>query len=387
MQNNSINMEKKLVDLVFDRRKNVSKKGFGMLEVRVRLNKNSCKYFSISNCSPDEWEQKGRSFEVLNLMEKCEKILAAMNVLGKELNVENFNHYFYGEKLESTPPQKVEDSSNKNFIVFMEMELDGEELRHGTWKNKKVVIEAVRAFGKMNTYGDLTPKHILEFDTWLHDGTRSDVTIYGYHKKVHQWVRRLYQMDEIPRDPYKQVTLRRGKSKEREPLTEQELKLMREHHFMPKLDRVRDLFIFSAYTGLSFSDTQVFDFESMTKRKGDLFYIDGSRIKTDTKFFTPILEPAMKVLEKYDFKLPHISNQKANDYLHVIEAELKLRHSLTFHVARHSFATMALAHDIPIENVARMLGHEDIKTTQIYAKILRTTIERHSVALQEAIKN
>jgi len=56
-----------------------------------------------------------------------------------------------------------------------------------------------------------------------------------------------------------------------------------------------------------------------------------------------------------------------------------------FHTSRHSFATLALAHDVPIENVARMLGHEDIRTTQIYAKVLRTTIERHATALQGAI--
>lgn len=73
------------------------------------------------------------------------------------------------------------------------------------------------------------------------------------------------------------------------------------------------------------------------------------------------------------------------DYLHVIEAQLGFTKSLTFHVARHSFATLALAHDIPIENVARMLGHENIKTTQIYAKILHSTIERHAVALQASI--
>ena len=82
-----------------------------------------------------------------------------------------------------------------------------------------------------------------------------------------------------------------------------------------------------------------------------MYYIDGSRIKTETKFFTPILGPAMKVLEKYDFKLPKISNQKANDYLHVIQMELHIRQKLTFHGLWHSFATMALAHDVPIENV------------------------------------
>ena len=59
---------------------------------------------------------------------------------------------------------------------------------------------------------------------------------------------------------------------------------------------------------------------------------------------------------------------------------------LAFHLARHSFATLALAHDVPVEDVARMLGHTDIKTTQIYAKILNTTIERHAVALQNVIR-
>ena len=258
-------------------------------------------------------------------------------------------------------------------------------MREGTRKHKICAIETVLTFGKLNTYGDLTPKNIIAFDNWLHDGTRTDVTCYGYHKKIHKWVRQLYQMGEIPQDPYQVVTLKRGKCREREPLTELELNLMRNYKFEGKLARVRDLFIFAAYTGLSFCDTQTFDFESMTKKEGKMYYIDGSRIKTDTKFFTPILSPAMKVLEKYDYQLPKISNQKANDYLHVIQMELHFRQKLTFHVARHSFATMALAHDVPIENVARMLGHQDIKTTQIYAKVLRTTIERHATALQRSI--
>lgn len=124
----------------------------------------------------------------------------------------------------------------------------------------------------------------------------------------------------------------------------------------------------------------------MTEQQGTLYYIDGSRLKTGSKFFTPILKPAMEVLKKYDFKLPRISNQKANDYLHLIQAAMKLNKNLTFHIARHSFATLALAHDVPIENVARMLGHQNIRTTQIYAKVLKSTIERHAVNLQKAIR-
>jgi integrase len=153
-----------------------------------------------------------------------------------------------------------------------------------------------------------------------------------------------------------------------------------------KYDRVRDLFIFAAYTGLSYVDVENFDFDTMTEQIGDMYYINGVRTKTGTKYYTPILKPAMDVLRKYKFRLPIITNQKANEYLHVIESKLGIKKSLTFHLARHSFATLALAHDVPIENVAKMLGHTDIKTTQIYAKILHSTVERHSRALAASIR-
>ena len=94
----------------------------------------------------------------------------------------------------------------------------------------------------------------------------------------------------------------------------------------------------------------------------------------------------MEVLKKYNNKLPHISNQKANDYLHLIEVICEIHKPLTTHVARHSFATLALSYDIPIEDVARMMGHTNIKTTQIYAKILKSTIERHAGNLASLIK-
>ena len=384
-------MERQFVDVIYDRRKISAKKGLGYLEVRVYLGRNERRYFSMGQVAPEEQEELAHSDEVVRLVKKCEKIIAAMKVLDEDLTMEVFNSHFDGEerkpkvvKVEKATEEKP-DNSKKNFIRYMELALEGEELREGTRRHKVVVIDAVKRFGRLATYGDLTPTNIMAFDAWLHDGTRTDVTCYGYHKNVHKWVLQLFKTGEIPQDPYETVTVKRGKCKEREPLTESELKRMRLHKFNPKLAKVRDLFIFAAYTGLSFCDTQAFDFERMTKKEGDLYYIDGSRIKTDTKYFTPILAPAMKVLEKYDYRLPKISNQKANDYLHVIQMELHIRQNLTFHVARHSFATLALAHDVPIENVARMLGHENIKTTQIYAKILNSTIERHATALQRSI--
>ncbi len=377
-------MEKKFVDVIFDRRKNFPKKGFGFIEVRVYLGRNTRKYFNVGESTPDKWEVDAQGKEVRALVKRCEEILAVMSFLKEELNLENFDSHFYEEEQkEELSPEEI--CAQKDFIAFCEETLAAEDIKIGTRKHKQVVIDAVKAFGKLKTYGDLTVKNIQAFDRWLHNGERSDVTIYGYHKRLKKWIGELHRLEEIPRNPYKIVSVTRGKSKERQPLLESELKKMRDYPFDGKLERVRDLFIFSAYTGLAFCDVQSFDFATMTVNEGEMTFIDGNRIKTDTKFFTPILAPAMDVLRKYDFDLPKISNQKANDYLHLIQQLLGIKKNLTFHVARHSFATLALAHDIPIENVARMLGHEDIRTTQIYAKVLRTTIERHASNLQSAI--
>ena len=376
------------IDVLFDRRKLYEKKGFGYLEVRVYFARRDVRYVTVGTSTPETWEADAKSAEVLSTIKECEKVIAAMEVLGEPLTKDCFNKHFFDEGDEPEPEEQVVDERpNKDFIAFCEQALASEDLRVGTRKHKRVVIDAVIRFGKLKTYGDLTPKNIQAFDKWLHNGERSDVTIYGYHKRLKKWIGELARLEEIPRNPYKIVSVTRGKSKERQPLLETELKRMRDADFEDnvKLERVRDLFIFSAYTGLAFCDTQAFDYKQMTVKEGNMTFIDGSRIKTDTQYFTPILAPAMEVLKKYDFQLPKISNQKANDYLHLIQAQLNIKKPLTFHVARHSFATLALAHDVPIENVARMLGHEDIRTTQIYAKVLHTTIERHASNLQSAI--
>ena len=376
------------ISVVFDRRKLFAKRGEGYLEVMVYLGRTGRRYITVCTSTPDRWEEDAKSEETLAVIAQCKKILNAMDVLGEPMTKENFNRHYLGEDQENAahPASPFLLAASKNFIAYCEQALSEEKLRDGTRRHKRVVLDAVIKYGKLKTYADLVPAKIVAFDKWLHNGERSDVTIMGYHKKVHKWIRQLHEVGEIENDPYKSVKLSRGKSKEREPLIEDELKILRDASLRnEKLERVRDLFIFSAYTGLSYSDTQCFDFETMVVKQNDMYYIDGSRVKTGTKFFTPILTPALQVLEKYNYKLPHITNQKANDYLHVIEAQLGFTKSLTFHVARHSFATLALAHDIPIENVARMLGHENIKTTQIYAKILHSTIERHAIALQASI--
>lgn len=389
-------MKTELVSIVFDRKKTEAKKGFGAVEILIYFSRTERKYVSLGKATSDTLQNFVGRKEVAEKVQQYKNIVTAMTVLNDPMTIHNFcKRAGIAEKTAAPSPKKEEEKKGdamakvmeKDFIEYVINEVEKEDIAAGTRKHRLVLIAALQRFGKLATFADLTPGNILAFDEWLHDGTRSDASIFtNYHKKLHHYIRVLRMCGEIKSDPYEQVQIKHGKFNERQPLTEQELIMIRDAKLTGKLDRVRDLFIFSAYTGLAYCDMASFNFGENAEKVGDLYYIDGSRLKTGTKFFTPILRPAMDVLVKYDYKLPVITNQKMNDYLKVIQLQLGIHKNLTCHVARHSFATLALAHDVPIENVARMLGHTDIKTTQIYAKVLKTTIERHSMSLASAIQ-
>ena len=190
----------------------------------------------------------------------------------------------------------------------------------------------------------------------------------------------------IPENPYNHFEDKRGRYKPRKPLTRDELEALRSLPLSGRLDRVRDLFVFCCYTGLAVADLAAFSYEQHVVERNGMLYIDGNRIKTGTEFFTPLLKPARDILTKYDNKLPVISGQKYNDYLHVIEAKLGLKKPLTSHVARHTFATtVCLGNDIPIETVSKMLGHRHVSTTEIYAKVLQENVERAARSLDDIL--
>ena len=202
------------------------------------------------------------------------------------------------------------------------------------------------------------------------------------------YTRKAYERGYIDSFPYddERCHFKQRRSKNRQPLSEEELVRLRDLCGLALyLEHARDLFVFCAYTGLAYADCMAFDFKSMTDKYDDLFYIDGSRVKTGSTFYTPILPPAMEILKKYHYNLPKITNQKLNVYLHMLEAILELNKPMTSHIARHSFAALCLSYDIPMDKVSRMLGHKHLRTTAIYGKILKKTINRHAAALAQSI--
>ena len=379
-------MKKSRVDVIFDRKKKVAKTGKGLVELRIYLNHKERKHISLAEIRPDEWEDFKSQPSVQAEILRYQSIIEAMLALGTPLTIENFNKSI-GKDSSKKMKEDLTTSKPGTFIAFMYDELHTEHIERRTTQAREVVYRSLLAFGRIKKFDDLTPANILEYHKWLQkDGNRKATTLKNYHKRLHRYVIKAFEYGYIDRDPYKSVKIPTGQYEEKQPLNESEINLLRSLRLPNKEEKARDLFIFSCFTGLCYCDAQAFDFKTMTEKKGDLYYIIGERIKTGTNFYTPILGPAMEILEKYNYRLPRMSNQKLNDYLHLVESRARLNKKLTSHLARHTFATWVLSHDVPVEDLARMLGHKDVRTTQHYAKILPSTIQRHAENLNNSIR-
>ena len=148
-----------------------------------------------------------------------------------------------------------------------------------------------------------------------------------------------------------------------------------------RLSLIRDLFVFSCFTGLAYIDLANLKGENIVTLNG-VEWIKGRRVKTGTLINVVLLDIPKRLILKYtddkrrkEHLFPIISNQKMNEYLKEIAAICDIDKNLTCHIARHTFATMALSKGVPIESVSKMLGHTNIRTTQIYAKVTDKKIE------------
>ncbi len=366
------------VRVVYDRKKVSAKTGTGKIELSVYLQAGERKWITVGNAKPNEWMAIAESTTIQSKVTHYEEVIKAMTLLQEDMTIDNFNRHAEVDELNINQGKVMFKGTDlrQSFVDYCLDRVEKEGLAKNSIKDTKCAFNLVKESGYLKTFADLTKANIIAFDKWLRkDNNRSDYTIHGYHKKVKKYTKLLWQLEMIAEDPYQYVKFPKGSNKERNPLDESELLKMRNLKCKGYLERARDLFIFMAYTGLAYCDMQQFDFTSMTIERSDYTYIDGERLKTGSSFFTPILPPAMDVLKKYDYKLPVISNQKLNEYCHVIEALCQIHKPVTCHIGRHSFATLMLSYGFSLEIVKKMLGHKDIKTTQIYAKISTKLVE------------
>lgn len=187
----------------------------------------------------------------------------------------------------------------------------------------------------------------------------------------------------VNKNPFGSLRLRL-ETVDRNYLTKDEIETVYNKQFTSKrLETVRDLFIFSCYTGLAYIDIKQLTFKEIVQKADGRLWIVKKRQKTKTPVTVPLLDIPLMIMEKYtgqgkdDLVFPVISNQKMNDYIKEIIAICDIDKDISFHCARHTFATtVTLENGVPIESVSKMLGHTNIQTTQIYARITNQKIQQ-----------
>lgn len=300
------------------------------------------------------------------------------------------------------------DSSKKMLLEIFEdhnkrvNKLVGSDFAAGTAERyrtaKKHVSEYIqKEYGvKDILVKDVNHKFITGFEYYLKTerncGHNTAIKYITNFKKI---IRIAFANDWIDKDPFLHWKAKL-KTVDREFLTEEEIQKMVEKELhTERLDQVKDIFIFCCFTGLAYADVKKLSKDDIVIGIDGDRWIKIKRTKTDTRSNIPILPTAEALIEKYANQsdsltngrlLPVLSNQKMNAYLKEIADLCEINKNLTFHLARHTFATtVTLTNGVPIESVSKMLGHKSLRTTQHYAKILDRKVSDDMKALRNKL--
>jgi integrase/recombinase XerD len=261
----------------------------------------------------------------------------------------------------------------------------------------------VKEVGKPNV--SLLDTNLLivnEFDEFLKNRSWNEygekmvlATINKHHSRLRTVLNAAIKKGVLFLNPYSNFKLSFPQGK-REYLTSEELERIKclDLHNNSTLDKTRDVFLFSCYTGLRYSDAMALSMNEVIRVSGKQ-YLRIDQVKTDERREIPLLGQAITIIEKYrlskdrivkDRVLPRMSNQKINHYLKLIATIAEIKKPLTHHIARHTCATtILLDNEVPLETVSHWLGHNNVRTTQIYAKISHANLEKERGRLDRAL--
>lgn len=220
-------------------------------------------------------------------------------------------------------------------------------------------------------------------------------TAMKHIKRLRRMVTLAYRMKWMERDPFVNFKMKIEK-KERSFLTDFELLSIEDlSSSIERLMVVKDLFVFSCYTGISYVDIVQLNKDNIVMGIDGSPWIMAKRVKTGAPFKIPLLPKAAILIDKYkdhyrtnetSSLLPKLSNQKLNSYLKEIADLCGIKKNLTFHMARHTFATtVTLSNGVPIETVSKLLGHTKLSTTQIYARVVERKVSDDMALLKSKI--
>ncbi len=323
--------------------------------------------------------------ETYNLLFKCyrdlkteQKLITSQSVKARYLGDDDDNH------------------SVMDIINYHNEDMVG-KLKWGTQKNYLTTQKYISKFLLKNYktsdiyLRELDYNFIIKFEKYLrgyipedHQKQMGNNTIMKHIERFRKLINLSCKLGWIERDPFIIFKAKFNKT-ERGFLSLEELQEIENKQFaITRLQLVKDLFVFSCYTSLSYIDVIHLTADNICIGIDGELWIYYKREKTTKPIRIPLLPKALKIIEKYKSNhksmaqgsiFPKISNQKLNSYLKEIADVCGIKKNLTFHIARHTFATtVTLSNGMPIETVSKLLGHSKISTTQIYAKVIERKV-------------
>ncbi|WP_333696227.1 site-specific integrase [Flavobacterium sp.] len=369
---------------------------------RIELSTN--RFVEISKWSSEAGKMKGTSVEASSINRHLDLLRGQIREIEMEfihrkilITTESFKSKLSGK--DERPRMLVPIFQDHNNKI---KELVGKEYAPGTLEryttSLKHTIEFMQWKYKISDIDIKKIDHafITDYEFWLRSVRNcSNNTTVKYIKNFYKIIKICLNNDWLDKNPFANYKSK-VKEVERVFLTENELQSIIEKDFKTeRLSLVRDIFLFSCFTGLAYIDVK-----NLTKSHIS-YGIDGEkwifthRQKTESASKIPILPVTQMIIEKYENHpqclnngrlLPILSNQKMNAYLKEIAAICEIEKELTFHIARHTFATtVTLTNGVPIESVSKMLGHKNLRTTQHYAKVLDRKVSEDMLILKQKL--
>lgn len=374
--------------LVFDRKHVATKEKKGLVQLEV-LYLRRRKWISTGiKVYADQWSDRNyvvRAMDSIALNDRLVNFKSKVDDWINELISEDriFTWDALEEMLSSV---SINTKQKETFLQYVERRIDERnDITESTKKNHRKLIASLEKFGRIVSFSDLTRANIADYYNYLQgivitkpDGsthTMMQQTVYSYMKFLKVYINDAIKHDIMRDSPMLGLKIKRGESEQGKWLSVEELQ--RIEVYKPtsmSMQQVKDLFLVQCYSGLAYADLMNLSTSKIEDVDG-VMTLSGERVKTHEPYFTAVL-PALKViLEKYNYKLPKLTQQPYNLRLKILADAVGIDKPLASHWGRRTCGMLMLNKGYPIEIVAKVLGHSDIRTTQkAYAHILNKTV-------------
>ena len=380
-----------VIRFVFDRKHKAEKNMKGTVEMVISFNRQR-KFVSTGvKCYPHQWKEDvkrniyvkgtGADMEINGLLQSLYQ--KAYRIISEQVDKGEVD-------ISAIPALLKAQDVDMTFLDYIIKRMDCKQVAHDTHRAHVSFYNKLCEFGRIKFFSDITEKAIRDFDEWLHaytwketdrfgkevTRTYSQASIGSYHKNLKAFINDAMVDGYVKENPYsaKRIKIDKGNARTEQYLTLEEIQKIETTEMPTKsLSEARDLFVFACKTGLSYIDLMDFDAKKIFEIEGTRLY-KSKRHKTLISFSSVITDSAYKILEKYNFHLPKMPNQKYNIKLKLIADAAGVDKEISSHWARRSAAMVWLNEGIPLDVVSKILGHTNLAQTSEYAHMLDKTI-------------